>query len=101
MPTSKELLDARKRIDRQLEGLLTDQRLQEILDEALQIKKKGWADFSCKKCGARQRQQAEIMDTVGVTRVMDIMLNQAKGRPSEEKPDAGVSVLYRVDLGED
>lgn len=100
MPTSPELKNARKRIEAQLEGMLDDRKIRQILEDALAVKKKGWADFACKHCGKRQRQQAEILDTVGVTKVLEVMMNQSMGKPQDQPVDAGLTVNYKVDLGD-
>ena len=98
MPTSPELKDARKRIERELELTLDDERIKKIIDAALDSKRRVWADFNCKSCNKGQRHLVEIPDTVAVTKVLEVLLNQTKGRPQEQQPDAGLTVNYRVEL---
>lgn len=53
------------------------------MDEVLAITKKGRAEFSCKHCGKRQIQYAEIPDARAVTSAITELMNQGFGRPVE------------------
>src|SRR5262249_35464212 len=62
---------------------LTPEQTRTLVDEVLASTKRGWADFNCKKCGASQRQQAEIPDARAVASALSDLANQAFGRPQE------------------
>jgi hypothetical protein len=80
--------DTRSQIGDALAGKLTAEQLAFLMDEVLAITKRAWGEFSCKNCGQRQRQLVEIPDAKGVTGSLTDLLNQAWGRPSEDKVDA-------------
>ena len=62
----------------------------------MNVTRKAWADFSCKSCGKQQRQLAEVTDSVAVAKVLEVLLNQSKGRPKEQTEDEAVQVVYTV-----
>jgi hypothetical protein len=94
--TSPDLKDARRRIEVELEEALDPERLKKIIDVALSTEKNAWGDFSCKSCGKHQRQMVKVPDTVSVAKVLEVLLNQSKGRPTEAQEDDHVTVNYYV-----
>jgi hypothetical protein len=81
-----------------LEGRLTPDQITFLVDEVLATTKKPWAEFSCKKCGARQRQMAEIPDARAVTAALDTLMNQSWGRPTDAKHETEIVVNRHVYL---
>lgn len=79
-----------------LDGYLTPEQIKTLIDEVLEIRKKPWAEFACKKCGARQRQQVEVPDARAVTSALTELLNQSFGRPTEVKTEQSIVVNREV-----
>jgi hypothetical protein len=77
------LADPREAIAQALAGFLTPEQTQVLIDEILSIKKKARAEFSCKKCGARQIQFGDVADAKAVSSALTDLANQAFGRPTE------------------
>ena len=75
------MADARSEIGKALESRLTPEQVQLLLDEVLAIKKKAWADMSCKSCSQKQRVLVEVSDASAVTKALIELANQAWGRP--------------------
>ena len=96
MATSSDLKDARRRIEAELEEQLDAERLKQIIDVALSTEKNAWGDFACKSCGKHQRQMVKVPDSVSVAKVLEVLLNQSKGRPTEAADDQNVTVNYYV-----
>ena len=38
-------------------------------------------DLACRSCGKHQRQMVKVPNTVAVAKVLEVILNQSKGRP--------------------
>lgn len=85
MATSDELKDARRRIEDELETALDPERLRKIIDVALSTEKNAWGDFACKSCGKQQRHMVKVPDSVSVAKVLEVLLNQSKGRPQSSR----------------
>ena len=101
MPTRPELKDVRRRLDMALEEAGTDDLLRDLAVAALSITKRVRHDFVCKSCAKPQTHYVDISDPVGAASAFEKLANQAKGRPQEEQADSGVTVIYKVILGED
>lgn len=101
LPTRPELDDARRRLNKALNEASTDSVLRELAAAALGIKKRVRHDFVCKSCNKPQSQYVEISDPVGAAAAFEKLANQSMGRPQEEQNDSGVTVVYKVILGED
>jgi hypothetical protein len=80
--------DTRSQIGDALAGKLNPEQIELLLDEVLAIRKNAWGEFSCKACGQRQRQLCEIPDAKAVTGALTDLLNQAWGRPQDDKQEA-------------
>ena len=89
--------DTRSQIGDALAGKLTPEQLEFLINEVLAIRKKAWAEFVCKNpgCGQRQRQLTEIPDAKAVTSALTDLLNQAHGRPQEDKGEDQTVTLVR------
>lgn len=96
MPAREELVDMRKRLNQALEDAGDGDAMKALAEAALAIKKRVRHQFNCKFCAKPQQQWVEIADTVAATTALEKLLNQAKGRPTDEQPDDGVSVEYNV-----
>lgn len=90
--------DTRSQIGEALAGKLTPEQLQMLMDDVLAIRKQAWAEFSCKHCGQRQKQAAEIPDPKAVTSALTDLLNQAWGRPQDDKAEAEGVTFVRQSL---
>lgn len=90
--------DVRGSIAEALEGRLTPDQIAFLIDEVLATTKKPWAEFACKKCGAKQRQQAEMPDAPAVTRALDVLMNQSWGRPTDARHETEIVVNRHVYL---
>jgi hypothetical protein len=75
--------DPREAIAQALQGFLTPEQSKILVDEVLAVSKRGRAEFSCKHCGKRQIQYAEIPDAKAVTSAITDLMNQGYGRPVE------------------
>ena len=94
--------DPRSEIASALKGKLTEEQVSTLIDSVLAIKKKVRHEFQCNKdCKRKQIHYVEIDDTEKVVKALSDLLNQAWGRPTEVKEEAGVQVEYRVILGEE
>jgi hypothetical protein len=92
--------DTRSQIGDALAGKLTPDQLDYLMNEVLAITKRPWGEFNCKNCGQRQKQQVDIPDAKAVTGALTDLLNQAWGRPSEDKVDAeGIVFVRKVVFG--
>jgi hypothetical protein len=96
------LKDARRRIEAELDEQLDPERLKQIIDVALSTEKNAWGDFACKSCGKRQRQMVKVPDSVSVAKVLEVLLNQSMGRPTEASEDdhVTVNISYVLDHSE-
>lgn len=90
--------DVRGSIAEALEGRLTAEQIAFLIDEVLATTKQPWAEFACKKCGARQRQQAVIPDAPAVTRALTELMNQSWGRPTDARHETEIVVNRQVFL---
>lgn len=86
----------RSEIAKALDGKLTPDQIEFLIDEVLAIRKKAWAEFSCKKCSAQQRQLTEIPDARAVTSALTELMNQSWGRPTEQKTEQSIVVNREV-----
>jgi hypothetical protein len=87
--------DTRSQIGDALAGKLTPEQLLFLMDEVLAIKKRAWGEFNCKNCGQLQKQTCDIPDAKAVTSSLTDLLNQAWGRPSEDKAEVEGIVFTR------
>ena len=55
------------------------------------------ADFTCKSCGQKQRQLAEVADAKAVTSSLTDLMTQSWGRPNEQKQDTQIIVNRTVE----
>ena len=92
--------DTRSQIGDALAGKLNPEQITLLLDEVLAIRKNAWAEFSCKACGQRQKQLAEIPDAKAVTGALVDLANQAWGRPQDDKQELeGIQFVRKVVYG--
>ena len=85
--------DTRSQIGDALAGKLTPEQLAFLMDEVLEIKKgaRGWCP------GCNRAVQVEIPDAKGVTSALTDLLNQAWGRPQDDKVEAeGITFVRKV-----
>ncbi len=90
------MADVREGIADALQGTLTPEQIRSIVDEALAVKKKGSAEFNCKKCGAAQKQVFEYSDVKAVLAALELLANQSWGRPGEAARSQSQVVFTRV-----
>lgn len=85
--------DSRALIGDALEGYLTQEQLDALLREALSITKtgRGWCP------GCKKAVMVEIADAKAVVSATAELLNQAKGRPTEQKRDTEIIVQRTVE----
>lgn len=89
--------DPRSEIANALKGKLNEEQVSTLIDSVLAIKKKVRHEFTCTKdCKRRQIHHVEIDDTEKVVKALSDLLNQAWGRPTEVKEEAGTVVEYKV-----
>ncbi len=88
--------DVRSQIGKALEGFLTPEQVRKLVDEVLASKKRARAEFNCRKCGKRQVQYAEVDDTKTVVQALETLANQAFGKPTESKSEAGITFIRQV-----
>lgn len=91
----------RGEIAKALDGKIDPAKIDFLIDEVLASTKKAWAEFSCKKCNARQRQQAEIPDAKAVVSALTELMNQSWGRPTEQRTETEIVVERNVYLVKD
>ena len=92
------MADAREGIAKGLEGKLDEAQIKLLMDEVLAINKNVYADFTCKGCGKRQRQQALVPDAKAVTSALGELMNQSWGRPGDSKVETEIIVNRNVYL---
>lgn len=73
--------DVRALLDRALGESINDVALREIIAASLEAKKKPWAEITCKHCRKVGKYQVEINDVAAVVKALEVLMNQAKGRP--------------------
>jgi hypothetical protein len=73
--------DVRSDIAKALEGKLTPEHLDFLMNEVLAITKTPHVEVTCKKCGQRQKVKASIPDAKAVSDSVINLANQAWGRP--------------------
>ena len=88
--------DTRSQIGDALSGKLTPEQLETLVDDVLASTKNAWADINCKHCGRGGRYQVEIKDASAATRGLEILSNQAWGRPQDDKVEAEGIVFKRT-----
>lgn len=87
----------RDRIGKKLDEYMTDRQINSLFDDVLAMKKRGWAEFNCKKCGQFQKVQAEIPDTAAVTKALLDLANQSFGTPPKAAdPPPPVPEVFEV-----
>ena len=82
------MADARSEIGAALEGWADPAQVRTLVNEVLAATKQMTVEFSCKTCGQKQRQSGTVSDAVAVARALEILGNQAWGRPDTATPDA-------------
>ena len=92
------MADVRGDLAEALQGRLSPEQLNTLINEVLSIEKNAWAEFNCKDCGKRQRQQARLSDARSVTQALTELLNQGFGRPTEQKTETEIIVNRKVFL---
>lgn len=94
--------DPREAIANALQGFLTPEQTQKLVDDVLASTKRGRAFFNCKKCGAQQIQFAEIADAKAVTSAITDLMNQGYGRPTEASAQNvdPIKLIRLTNLGE-
>jgi hypothetical protein len=92
--------EVRSQLGESLAGKLTEEQRAFLMDQVLAIEKTVYAEFACKNCGQRQKQPAKIPDAKAVTSSLTDLMNQAWGRPSEDKAEVeGISFVRKVVYG--
>ena len=92
------MADVRNDLAVALQDRLSPEQLNTFINEVLAIEKNAWAEFNCKDCGKRQRQQARLSDARSVTQALTELLNQGFGRPTEQKTETEIVVNRQVFL---
>ena len=80
--------DVRKALDKSLDALGLDDTISELVKASLSVTKKarGWCP-SCKK-----QVWVEIEDAKAAVQALEILLNQAKGRPQQAEGDSSEKI---------
>lgn len=93
------MTDPRSDLGSWLRGLQAEGKLEALFTQILfaEGKKKGYAEFNCKKCGQRQRQEAEVDVPAAkpseLAKAFQILMDQAYGKPAEtKKVDVDITV---------
>ena len=90
MTEEQPQLDPRNRLDAALRELVTDDAIREVVSEALSATKKarGW-------CGTCQKQVwVDIPDSKATVQALEILLNQAKGRPDVAHQESQERIMF-------
>ena len=97
-PAEEGGADVRADLARGLEGKLTPEQIATLIDEVLAINKPVNADFSCKKCGANQRQVGTVSDARAVVSALAELMNQSWGKQTDDKRETEIIVHRQVIL---
>jgi len=90
------MAEPRDAIASALASYLTAEQVTKLIDEILAINKRISAEFTCKKCGARQMQWTTVPDAKAVALALPDLLNQAYGRPGETSERTDPVVFKRL-----
>lgn len=90
-----ESVDVRGLLDKALGESVDDAVLKEIIAAALEAKKKPWAEITCKHCRKVGKYQVEINDAAAVMKALEIMMNQAKGRPDVAQQEESERIVFQ------
>jgi hypothetical protein len=93
---SEQENDPRGSLARALQGYLTPEQMDKLVNEVLAIEKRTSVEFHCKKCGHLQRQYGSVSDAKAVAVALPDLLNQAYGRPVEATVMADPIRFYRL-----
>lgn len=83
--------DLRKRLDKVLEEVVDDATLREAVSLAMQATKKAWG--TCPKCA--KQVQVDVSDAKAVVGALEILSNQAKGRPGVDEVGKGETIVFK------
>lgn len=93
------MADIRGRLERLLddESLVSEEKLGKLVDEAFSYSRtrRVWHTFTCRSCSQKQRLEVEVEvpDWPARKQVVAMLIDQAKGKPSEtRKVEASVAV---------
>lgn len=70
------------------------QKLLEVVDAALESRRKVWVDVACKDCGRKQRVLAEVNDIDAALKASEFMAQHGHGRPGVASPDIDDRVTF-------
>jgi hypothetical protein len=88
------MADVRTDIGAALEGKLSPEQLETLMDEVLAITKSVSAEFSCRHCNKKTMQRVSVPDAKAVTSALVELANQAWGRPAPENEQAETRVTF-------
>ena len=86
----------RDEIGKAMTGFLTPEQAKRLVEETLSITKIVTAEFSCKKCGQRQKQPGQMSDARAVAAALKDLANQAFGPAAEARGDSSFEVVRNV-----
>ena len=86
----------RDEIGKAMTGFLTPEQARKLVEETLSITKVVTAEFSCKKCGQRQKQPGQMSDARAVAAALKDLANQAFGPAAEARGDSSFEVIRNV-----
>lgn len=87
--------DLRGRLDKILESVLDDELLREVVMMNLATTKKVWVDSDCKHCRKRQRFQVDVPDAKATASALELLANQAKGRPDVAQQEDQERIVFQ------
>ena len=82
--TEQRMADVRNDIGTALEGKLSAEQLEKLMDEVLAITKSVSAEFTCRHCRKKTMNRVTVPDAKAVTSALVELANQAWGRPQQE-----------------
>ena len=88
----------RDEIGKAMTAFLTPEQTRKLVEETLSITKVVTAEFSCKKCGQRQKQPGQMSDARAVAAALKDLANQAFGPAAEARGDSSFEVVRNVYL---
>ena len=65
-----------------------------VIDEALSTTRKAWADFQCKDCARKQRQQVDIPDIDAALKAAEFLTAHGHGKPGTATAGGSDQVLF-------
>lgn len=74
--------DLRDRLARFLDDQ-ADDSLQDLVEAVFSATKDDWVTIACKDCGKHQRVPVPVPDVVARAKALDLLTNQAKGKPAQ------------------